>query len=60
VDALYAAACREIEPTRFHGPARNQCGAECNWAQNYTTDAYAYGLGRPLSLARDVVEFVRR
>ena len=41
-------------------PAANQCGAECNWAQNYTTDAYAHGLEHPASLLRDVIEFVSR
>lgn len=58
VDALYAHASRKIEPTRFHGPAANQCGASCNWAQNYTTDAYAHGLENPLSLLGEVHDFV--
>ena len=58
VDALYAHAATRIEPTRFHGPAANQCGADCNWAQNYTTDTYAHGLDHPLSLISDIVEFV--
>ena len=58
VDELYEHACRRIEPTRFHGPAANQCGAQCNWAQNYTTDAYANGLEHPLSLIGEVFEFV--
>jgi len=58
VDALYAAACKEVEPTRFHGQARNQCGAECNWAQNYSTDAYVHGLEHPLSMVKDVAAFV--
>jgi MoaA/NifB/PqqE/SkfB family radical SAM enzyme len=56
--SLWSHATRLIEPTRFHGPARNQCGADCNWAQNYTTDAYAHGLRRPLSLLRDVGELL--
>jgi hypothetical protein len=59
VDALYAHATRRVDPTRFHGPARNQCGAECCWAQNYTTDAYAHGLRRPLSLLGEVADFLR-
>ncbi|MEZ4224273.1 MAG: radical SAM protein [Polyangiaceae bacterium] len=58
VDSLYAEATRRVDPTRFHGPAKNQCGADCNWAQNYTTDAYAHGLAHPLSLLRDVLGFV--
>lgn len=60
VDSLYTACCLQVDPTRFHGPARNQCGADCNWAQNYTTDAYVHGLETPLSLVRDVVEFVSK
>ena len=60
VDALYAHACELIEPTRFHGPAANQCGAECNWAQNYTTDAYAHGLDHPETLVKESVRFVWR
>ncbi|PIV98471.1 MAG: hypothetical protein CO108_23310 [Deltaproteobacteria bacterium CG_4_9_14_3_um_filter_63_12] len=58
VDALWAHASSLVEPTRFHGPASNQCGANCNWAQNYTTDTYAHGLEHPLSLLREVVEFL--
>ena len=60
VDALYRHGCSLIEPTRFHGPACNQCGADCNWAQNYTTDAYAHGLRRPLTLVRDIIDFAFR
>jgi MoaA/NifB/PqqE/SkfB family radical SAM enzyme len=58
VDGLYAHAARLVSPTRFHGPAKNQCGANCNWAQNYTTDAYAHGLRHPLSLVREAVQFL--
>jgi len=60
VDSLYDNARSRIEPTRFHGPACNQCGANCNWAQNYSTDAYAHGLKRPLSLLGEVSEFLTR
>jgi MoaA/NifB/PqqE/SkfB family radical SAM enzyme len=59
VDALYDYAVTRINPTKFHGPAANQCGADCNWAQNYTTDAYAHGLRQPLSLIGEVAEFLR-
>ncbi|NOY91467.1 MAG: radical SAM protein [Deltaproteobacteria bacterium] len=57
VDALYAAASELVDPTRFKGPAKNQCGADCNWAQNYSTDAYRHGLEHPLSLLRETIEF---
>jgi MoaA/NifB/PqqE/SkfB family radical SAM enzyme len=60
VDALWAHACTLVDPTRFHGVAKNQCGAACNWAQNYTTDAYADGLRRPWRLLADVVQFTSR
>ena len=57
VDALYAHASSRISPHRFHGPAANQCGGDCNWAQNYSTDAYAHGLANPLSLVREIFDF---
>ena len=59
VEHLYEAACARVDPTHFHGPAKNQCGGECNWAQNYTTDAYAHGLAHPASLLVEVVELLR-
>ncbi|MBI4951551.1 MAG: radical SAM protein [Myxococcales bacterium] len=59
VDSLYAHACRVVSPTGFHGPAKNQCGAACNWAQNYTTDAYAHGLTHTGAILAEVVEFLR-
>ena len=59
VESLYRYAVGRIDPTRFHGPGPRQCGANCNWAQNYSTDAYVYGLEHPLSLARDIGEFLR-
>src|SRR5690606_8504973 len=59
LDSLYAHACTKVDPTRFHGPAKNQCGAICNWAQNYTTDAYAHGLRNRLSLLGEVADFLR-
>ncbi len=59
VDALWAHGRSLIDPTNFHGPGPNQCGGACNWAQNYSTDAYAEGLRRPLSLVGEVWEFLR-
>ncbi len=60
VDSLYDAAVERRSPTRFHGPGPEQCGAQCNWAQNYSTDAYAHGLAHPVDLAKLVWEFVAR
>lgn len=58
VDALYEHARTLVNPTRFHGPAENQCGGNCNWTQYYVTDAYAHGLAHPLSMLRDVVNIM--
>ena len=60
VDALWAHCSALVSPHGFHGPASNQCGAACNWAQNYTTDEYAHGLEHPLSLLGAVAGFLRR
>ncbi len=60
LDAMYAHASGRIDPTRFCGPAINQCGAACNWAQNYSTDAYAFGLRHPVrGLVPEMLEFLR-
>ncbi len=56
--ALYADATAQVSPHHFHGPAANQCGANCNWAQNYSTDAYVHGLRHPWSLLSDVRSFL--
>jgi len=60
LDEVYEAASRLVNPDRFCGPAANQCGGSCNWAQHYSTDAYAHGLDHPLSLLGDVREFLRQ
>ncbi len=59
VDALFAHATSLIDPTEFQGFRADQCGAHCNWAQNYSTDTYVRGLSRPLRLVQDVAAFVR-
>lgn len=55
VDALWADCTRRKDPARFS----ERCGARCNWAQNYTTDAYAHGLLHPSSLASELLDFLR-
>jgi hypothetical protein len=55
VGAIYDYGSRHIDPTGF----QQRCGARCNWSQNYTTDAYAFGLSHPLSIAREIVNFLR-
>jgi MoaA/NifB/PqqE/SkfB family radical SAM enzyme len=59
VETLYRHAVTRIDPAGFHGSGANQCGANCNWAQNYATDAYVYGLQHPLSLVSEVAQFLR-
>ncbi len=59
VEDLYDHACRQVDPTRFHGPAKNQCGGNCNWAQNYTTDAYVNGLIHPTHLLGEIADFLK-
>ena len=61
-DEAYEAGRRIIKPDFFHGPARNQCGGECAWMQNYTTARYLEGLDHPLSsgMAGETLEFALR
>lgn len=56
VDSLWRACTEKIDPTRF----AERCGGSCNWAQNYSTDAYANGLLHPLSLLGEVAGFLGR
>jgi len=58
VASLYRWATQRIDPSGFHGRGARQCGGQCNWAQNYSTDAYAYGLQHPRSLLHEVAEFL--
>ncbi len=55
VDDLYEVASERISPTGF----QQRCGARCNWSQNYTTDAYAFGLRHPWSIAREILDFLK-
>jgi MoaA/NifB/PqqE/SkfB family radical SAM enzyme len=48
-DSAYASAAKMINPANIHGPGPGQCGADCNWMQNYVTDVYARGLENPLA-----------
>jgi MoaA/NifB/PqqE/SkfB family radical SAM enzyme len=59
VDVLYEAARAQIDPAGFHGDGPTQCGAHCNWAQNYTTDAYADGARHPWHLLAEIAQFAR-
>ena len=56
--ALYRHAAARVDPAGFHGAGPDQCGANCNWAQNYTTDAYAHGLLNPASLVGEMASFI--
>ena len=54
LDALWAEASEQIDPCGFS----ERCGGRCNWAQNYTTDAYAHGLTHPLDLLGELRGFL--
>ncbi len=56
VDDLWAHGRARVDPARF----QERCGARCNWAQNYSTDAYAHGLARPWSVVAEATEFLSR
>ncbi len=56
VDDLWAHCSARQDPRGFSA----RCGARCNWAQNYSTDAYAHGLEHPLSLLGEVGELLGR
>lgn len=60
LDQLWAEGTRRRDPRGFHGPGPEQCGGNCCWAQNYTTDEYAHGLTHPWSLVGAVTDFLRR
>lgn len=55
VELIYRHASNLINPTNF----QQRCGAKCNWSQNYTTDAYVYGLRKPFSIAREIFNFLK-
>ena len=59
VDAIWKEGVRRRDPRGFHGPGPEQCGGDCCWAQNYTTDEYAHGIEHPSHLLRTLVEFLR-
>ena len=58
-DEAYEAGRRVVNPDYFHGPARNQCGGECAWMQNYTTSRYMEGLQHPFrtGFLGEILEF---
>jgi len=47
VREMYEEASKVVSPSGFHGTARNQCGGQCAWYQNYTTEIYRETLLRP-------------
>ena len=61
-DAAYAAGRELVNPDFFHGPAKNRCGGECVWMQNYTTARYMDGIRHPLTsgLPGEIFEFAWR
>jgi hypothetical protein len=47
-DQAYEAGRKQINPNFFHGQAKNQCGGNCAWMQNYTTARYLDGITNPV------------
>jgi len=61
-DEAYAAGRKLVNPDFFHGPAENQCGGECAWAQNYTTARYMEGIRHPVKggILQEIFDFAFR
>ena len=60
VDQIWAHGKSLINPDKFKGPDCNQCGGNCNWAQNYSTDCYTYGLKHPIQAVKDMVDYAKK
>ncbi len=60
VDDCWAAAHKLKSATNFHGSGPLQCGDNCAWMQNYTTDRYHEFLTDPLhsGIISEIREFV--
>ncbi|HOC92971.1 MAG TPA: radical SAM protein [bacterium] len=60
LDEAYHAASKIVSVDNFHGCGEGQCGADCNWMQNYVSDVYARGIQNPVSsgVINEIVEFV--
>lgn len=60
LDEAYHAAERMISVDNIHGHESGQCGADCNWMQNYVSHTIAQGLKAPLNgrILREIAEFV--
>ncbi|HOO56826.1 MAG TPA: radical SAM protein [bacterium] len=60
LDEAYRHAASIVSVDNIHGYGPGQCGADCNWMQNYVTDAIARGLRNPVSggMIREIAEFV--
>jgi MoaA/NifB/PqqE/SkfB family radical SAM enzyme len=58
-DEAYIAAQKLINVNDYAGMAKNQCGANCCWMQNYTTHVYYEGLLHPVrsGFIKEVREF---
>ncbi len=60
LDEAYHAANKMISVDNIHGHGPGQCGADCNWMQNYVSNVIAKGLKEPLDgqILREIAEFV--
>lgn len=60
LDDVYQAAAKIICVDNIHGQGPNQCGADCNWMQNYVSDIYVRSLTEPVksNLLLEMAEFL--
>jgi MoaA/NifB/PqqE/SkfB family radical SAM enzyme len=59
-DDLYQAAEKVISVKNIHGKGPGQCGADCQWMQNYVSDALARGVEKPIRSGAllEIAEFI--
>ena len=60
IDEIWNYGKKIINPDNFHGQGCNQCGGQCNWAQNYSTDCYTYGLKHPSAALKDMKNYAAK
>lgn len=60
LDEAYFAAGEIVNVDKIHGHAPGQCGADCNWMQNYVSDVYYRGMKEPIKsgVFKEIAEFV--
>jgi MoaA/NifB/PqqE/SkfB family radical SAM enzyme len=59
-DDLYQAAEKVMSVKDIHGKGPGQCGGDCQWMQNYVSDALARGVAHPIRSGAllEITEFI--